>query len=64
MKAFAWSMSGFLCGQCHYAMDSSISKNDVPVEMRVKCINQKCDNYGKIFKVSPVSAFQLEEVLT
>jgi len=60
--SFAWSNSGLLCGECHYMMDSSVSKNEFPVEFRTRCPNKNCPNYGKIFKASQRDAIQLEEI--
>jgi hypothetical protein len=60
--AFAWYMTGLLCGQCHFAMHCEVSKNDIPVEFRAECRNPNCDNFGKLFKAEPHSAIQLTEI--
>jgi hypothetical protein len=61
--AFAWPNSGLLCGQCHFLMHCEVSKNDIPVEFRAQCQNPACPNYMKLFRVPPVSAIQLEEIV-
>ncbi len=59
---FAWANGGLLCGQCHFMMDCSVSKNDFPVEFRTECRNPKCPAHGKVFRVPISNAIQLEEV--
>ena len=51
-----------ICGQCHYAMDGSVSKNSFPVEYRVRCHNPRCENFGKVFRVDTAAALKLIEI--
>ena len=60
--SFALPNTGIICGQCHYQMDSSMSKNDIPVEFRAKCLNDRCPNFGKLFRVGDEVHVSLTEI--